>query len=169
MVQPRARRAHPQPPNLCFSFFSTAPTMDPLDSTSAWGGSSASAAASPLPSATSVTDSTPGPWSSAASTSSASAASAASTVPDLREPRVYGDPVPALPAPPAGEQRQQNAPFLRVRIAGVDRNRKDLLVRFDSSVSAPRRAPSAERRRREAQACRGTLTAPSASTAINQH
>lgn len=99
--------------------------MDPLDSTSAWGGSSA--AASPLPSAT---ESTSGPWgqSSAASTSS-------STVPDLREPRVYGDPVPALPAPPPEQAKQPQAPFLRVRIAGVDRNRKDLLVRFDSSVS----------------------------------
>ncbi|EKD03351.1 hypothetical protein A1Q2_02331 [Trichosporon asahii var. asahii CBS 8904] len=101
--------------------------MDPLDSTSAWGGSSA--VPSPLPSAT---ESTSGPWggSSAASTSS-------STVPDLREPRVYGDPVPALPAPNEQQAKQIQAPFLRVRIAGVDRNRKDLLVRFDSSVSTP--------------------------------
>lgn len=99
--------------------------MDPLDSTSAWGGSSA--VPSPLPSAT---ESTSGPWggSSAASTSS-------STVPDLREPRIYGDPVPALPAPNEQQTKQSQAPFLRVRIAGVDRNRKDLLVRFDSSVS----------------------------------
>lgn len=112
-------------------------TMDPLDSTSAWGGSGAAGAGatSSLPSASD------GPWgqSSAASTSSAS------TVPDLREPRVYGDPVPALPAPSAEATKQQTAPFLRVRIAGVDRNRKDLLVRFDSSVSGVVRWDFAER------------------------
>jgi hypothetical protein len=28
------------------------------------------------------------------------------------------------------------APFLRVRIGGLERNRKDLLIRFDASVSS---------------------------------
>lgn len=57
----------------------------------------------------------------------------------IREPRVYGDPGTALTDPASSSaggaaSREPQAPFLRIRIAGLERNRKDLLVRFDANV-----------------------------------
>jgi hypothetical protein len=34
------------------------------------------------------------------------------------------------------QQQQQQQYFLRVKITGIERNRKDMLLRFDASVSA---------------------------------
>lgn len=36
------------------------------------------------------------------------------------------------------QQQQKREPYLRVRLGALERNRKDLLVRFDASVRAPR-------------------------------
>ncbi|WWC57566.1 uncharacterized protein I303_100098 [Kwoniella dejecticola CBS 10117] len=72
-----------------------------------------------------------------------------------REPKVFGAPVPSLFSPTstpsngngngesvssAGAARggsRDNAPYLRVRISGLERNRKDLLIRFDASTNLP--------------------------------
>lgn len=54
----------------------------------------------------------------------------------IRDPQVYGDPGTALMSPSAETSKgEKPPPFLRVRIAGLERNRKDLLIRFDASVS----------------------------------
>lgn len=72
-----------------------------------------------------------------------------------REPKVFGAPVPGLVGPPLGVANEysaiasangnaggpsrasaQQGPYLRVRIGGLERNRKDLLIRFDASVSS---------------------------------
>jgi hypothetical protein len=34
-----------------------------------------------------------------------------------------------------GKERERERGYLRVRITGLERNRKDLLIRFDASVS----------------------------------
>jgi hypothetical protein len=34
-----------------------------------------------------------------------------------------------------GKGKEEQRPYLRVRITGLERNRKDLLIRFDASVS----------------------------------
>jgi len=74
----------------------------------------------------------------------------------FREPKVFGAPTPGLIERPeertqvadspkggrarnsGGEERAGQgggARYLRVRISGLERNRKDLLIRFDASVS----------------------------------
>ncbi|ORY23260.1 hypothetical protein BCR39DRAFT_549535 [Naematelia encephala] len=73
----------------------------------------------------------------------------------FREPKVFGAPGLGLVSPPppshegieaqkantngaAGQvQREKNVPYLRVRIGGLERNRKDLLIRFDASTNLP--------------------------------
>lgn len=68
----------------------------------------------------------------------------------FREPKVFGAPSPSLAHPPAsasasseasgsGQQRQGGggAGYLRVRMGALERNRKDLLIRFDANVSLP--------------------------------
>ncbi|BEI83821.1 hypothetical protein CcaverHIS002_0404250 [Cutaneotrichosporon cavernicola] len=56
----------------------------------------------------------------------------------IRDPQVYGDPGHALMNPPAEHNPKQSPhPYLRLRIAGLERNRKDLLVRFDASTNLP--------------------------------
>jgi hypothetical protein len=66
-----------------------------------------------------------------------------------RPPKVYGSPAMAMFDPTLtpldgseevegkGKGRQREKGFLRVRIVGLERNRKDLLIRFDASVSDP--------------------------------
>lgn len=38
-----------------------------------------------------------------------------------------------------GKGKEEQRSYLRVRITGLERNRKDLLIRFDASVSPPGR------------------------------
>jgi hypothetical protein len=56
-----------------------------------------------------------------------------------RDPRTYGVTGPTLidaSSNTAGPERiQPAAPFIRVRLGSIDRNKKDLLIRFDLSVS----------------------------------
>ncbi|ORX35138.1 hypothetical protein BD324DRAFT_634023 [Kockovaella imperatae] len=74
-----------------------------------------------------------------------------SSISSFREPKVFGAPPPSLVSPPIGQpesggsstsqdgtsSRAQQGPFLRVRIGGLERNRKDMLVRFDASTNLP--------------------------------
>lgn len=65
-----------------------------------------------------------------------------------RPPKVYGSPAMAMFDPTSfdaegstgdvkgkGKGREKERGYLRVRITGLERNRKDLLIRFDASVS----------------------------------
>ncbi|EIW72997.1 hypothetical protein TREMEDRAFT_12690, partial [Tremella mesenterica DSM 1558] len=56
-----------------------------------------------------------------------------------REPKVFGAPGMGLVSPPGATEEQGGKvkPFLRVRIGGLERNRKDLLIRFDASTNLP--------------------------------
>ncbi|KIJ56974.1 hypothetical protein M422DRAFT_238559 [Sphaerobolus stellatus SS14] len=59
-----------------------------------------------------------------------------------REPKVYGAPEPGLISPVAnktsnGVSLEKNDPYLRVRIIGLDRNRRDILIRFDAQTNLP--------------------------------
>ncbi|KAK8844778.1 hypothetical protein IAR55_006628 [Kwoniella newhampshirensis] len=60
-----------------------------------------------------------------------------------REPKVFGAPGLGLVQPPengasgSGNGRAGPALFLRVRIGALERNRKDLLIRFDASTNLP--------------------------------
>jgi hypothetical protein len=56
-----------------------------------------------------------------------------------REPQVYGAPDPGLVSPRTttasdGASFERSGEYLRVRITGLDRNRRDVLVRFDAQV-----------------------------------
>ncbi len=56
-----------------------------------------------------------------------------------KQARVYGQPEPGLISPginPAsnGSSFEKPEPYLKVRITGLDRNRRDILVRFDAQV-----------------------------------
>ena len=56
-----------------------------------------------------------------------------------REPKVYGAPEPGLISPVAnktsnGVNLEKPEPYLRVRITNMDRNRRDILIRFDAQV-----------------------------------
>jgi len=56
-----------------------------------------------------------------------------------REPQIYGQPTPGLISPRTntatnGTKFERNEPYLRVRITGLDRNRRDILVRLDAQV-----------------------------------
>jgi hypothetical protein len=63
-----------------------------------------------------------------------------STGPWGKEPRIYGQPEPGLISPREatdsnGQNFEKPEPYLRVRITGLDRNRRDILIRFDGQVS----------------------------------
>ncbi|KAK4685149.1 hypothetical protein P7C73_g5007, partial [Tremellales sp. Uapishka_1] len=71
----------------------------------------------------------------------------ASSTSFTREPKIFGAPGTGLVSPPPestnrlatsnGQARESQEPFLRVRIGGLERNRKDLLIRFDASTNLP--------------------------------
>ncbi|KAF8580603.1 hypothetical protein K439DRAFT_1356546 [Ramaria rubella] len=57
-----------------------------------------------------------------------------------REPKIYGQPEPGLISPTTnkatnGAKFELNEPYLRIRITGLDRNRRDILVRFDAQTN----------------------------------
>lgn len=57
-----------------------------------------------------------------------------------REPRIYGQPEPGLISPrenmaASGTSFEKREPYLRVRITGLDRNRRDILIKLDAQVS----------------------------------
>jgi hypothetical protein len=59
-----------------------------------------------------------------------------------KEPQVYGQPDQGLVSPQTtvgtnGAKYEKPEEYLRVRITGLDRNRRDILVRFDAQVSFP--------------------------------
>lgn len=56
-----------------------------------------------------------------------------------KEPQIYGQPEPGLISPSVttgsnGTKYERHEPYLRVRITGLDRNRRDILVKFDAQV-----------------------------------
>jgi hypothetical protein len=56
-----------------------------------------------------------------------------------REPQIYGQPDAGLISPTAntatnGQSFERNEPYLRARITALDRNRRDIIVRFDAQV-----------------------------------
>jgi hypothetical protein len=56
-----------------------------------------------------------------------------------KEPQIYGQPEPGLISPretlrPDGTKYEKAEPYLRVRITGLDRNRRDILIKFDAQV-----------------------------------
>lgn len=56
-----------------------------------------------------------------------------------KEPQIYGAPEPGFVSPEAsiasdGTKLEKLGPYLRVRITGMDRNRRDILVRLDAQV-----------------------------------
>lgn len=57
-----------------------------------------------------------------------------------KEPQIYGQPEPGLISPAVGSNGtkfEKSEPYLRVRITSLDRNRRDILVRFDAQASSP--------------------------------
>ncbi|TXT13152.1 hypothetical protein VHUM_01553 [Vanrija humicola] len=55
----------------------------------------------------------------------------------IRDPQVYGDPGTTIMSSPSTPHSERPMPYLRVRIGGLDRNRKDLLIRYDASTNLP--------------------------------
>lgn len=56
-----------------------------------------------------------------------------------REPKIYGQPEPGLVSPQTavgsnGTKYEKMGPYLRVRIIGMDRNRRDILFKLDAQV-----------------------------------
>lgn len=56
-----------------------------------------------------------------------------------RQPQIYGQPEPGLISPTVttgsnGTKYEKVEPYLKVRITGLDRNRRDILVKFDAQV-----------------------------------
>lgn len=56
-----------------------------------------------------------------------------------KEPQIYGQPEAGLVSPETtkgsnGVRYERGEPYLRVRINGLDRNRRDILVKFDAQV-----------------------------------
>ena len=56
-----------------------------------------------------------------------------------RQPQIYGQPEPGLISPTLttgsnGTRYEKVEPYLKVRITGLDRNRRDILVKFDAQV-----------------------------------
>ncbi len=56
-----------------------------------------------------------------------------------KEPQIYGQPEPGLISPRAnassnGTPFEKKEPYLRVRITSLDRNRRDVLIKFDAQV-----------------------------------
>lgn len=63
-----------------------------------------------------------------------------------RQPQIYGQPTPGLISPETstfsnGSKLVKSEPYLRVRITGLDRNRRDILIRFDAQVRMRSLAP----------------------------
>ncbi|KAJ3564834.1 hypothetical protein NP233_g8031 [Leucocoprinus birnbaumii] len=57
-----------------------------------------------------------------------------------REPQIYGQPEPGFIAPKEavssnGATFERHEPYLKVRITGLDRNRRDILVKFDAQTN----------------------------------
>jgi hypothetical protein len=57
-----------------------------------------------------------------------------------KEPQIYGQPEPGLISPrdalrSDGTKYEKPEPYLRVRITGLDRNRRDILIKLDAQVS----------------------------------
>ncbi|KZT29244.1 hypothetical protein NEOLEDRAFT_1056556 [Neolentinus lepideus HHB14362 ss-1] len=57
-----------------------------------------------------------------------------------KEPQIYGQPEPGLISPTTttasnGAKFEKAEPYLRVRITGLDRNRRDILVKFDAQTN----------------------------------
>ncbi|EJF62398.1 hypothetical protein DICSQDRAFT_180261 [Dichomitus squalens LYAD-421 SS1] len=57
-----------------------------------------------------------------------------------REPQIYGQPEPGLISPRAttsstGQPLEKKEPYLRVRITSLDRNRRDVLIKFDAQTN----------------------------------
>ena len=66
-----------------------------------------------------------------------------------KEPQIYGQVEPALISPRLnpgsnGTQFERKEPYLRVRITALDRNRRDVLIKFDAQVCSPLRASLAQ-------------------------
>ena len=60
-----------------------------------------------------------------------------------KQAQIYGQPEPGLISPPAnpasnGSSFEKPEPYLKVRLIGLDRNRRDILVRFDAQVCSTR-------------------------------
>lgn len=58
-----------------------------------------------------------------------------------KEPQIYGAPEAGLISPREtvgsnGTKFEKSEPYLRVRITGLDRNRRDILIRLDAQVNA---------------------------------
>ena len=53
-----------------------------------------------------------------------------------KEPQIYGQPEPGMVSPtePLGSNGVKPEPYMRVRINGLDRNRRDILVKLDAQV-----------------------------------
>jgi hypothetical protein len=111
--------------------------FDPLNSTVAFGGEDPSDAPS-WPTAPRPPDS-PIPNFQPANTPGPSTPDHGPT-PGLygREPQIYGQPEAGLISPEVssnGASFERHEPYLKVRITGLDRNRRDILVKFDAQVS----------------------------------
>ncbi|KAI0053731.1 hypothetical protein FA95DRAFT_1552239 [Auriscalpium vulgare] len=57
-----------------------------------------------------------------------------------RQPQIYGQPEPGLISPTVntglnGARYEKAEPYLKVRITGLDRNRRDILVKFDAQTN----------------------------------
>jgi hypothetical protein len=56
-----------------------------------------------------------------------------------KEPQIYGQPEPGLISPTMGsngKKYEKPGQYLRVRITGLDRNRRDILVKLDAQVGS---------------------------------
>jgi hypothetical protein len=59
-----------------------------------------------------------------------------------KQAQIYGQPEPGLISPAVnpssnGDSFEKPEPYLKVRITGLDRNRRDILLRFDAQVCRP--------------------------------
>ena len=59
--------------------------------------------------------------------------------PNAREPQIYGQESPGLISPSAnklsnGTKLERAEPYVRIRLTALDRNRRDILIRFDAQV-----------------------------------
>ncbi|GJJ07163.1 hypothetical protein Clacol_001363 [Clathrus columnatus] len=59
-----------------------------------------------------------------------------------REPQIYGQPEPGLISPATntasnGQSFERPEPYIRIRITGMDRNRRDILIKFDAQTNLP--------------------------------
>ncbi|KAF8605343.1 hypothetical protein BDV93DRAFT_537403 [Ceratobasidium sp. AG-I] len=59
-----------------------------------------------------------------------------------KEPQIYGQPTPGLISPQVttaanGSKFERDGQYLRVRITGLDRNRRDIIIRIDAQTNLP--------------------------------